>query len=141
MSDDARFEDLAGKTIVSITGLEVGSDRVTLETDDGSEYVMWHTQDCCESVAVEEIIGDVADVIGSPIVLAARVSESNDWPAGEEPFNERVDSESYTWTFYRLGTVKGTVVIRWFGSSNGYYSESVDFMQTRGEAQSAEASS
>lgn len=81
-------------------------------------FKMFHHQDCCECVYIEDVNGDFMDLIGSPILVA------------EEREAENVEAaESGTWTFYTLRTVKGSVDIRWNGESNGYYSESVDFFE------------
>lgn len=115
---------LVGKTLSTIerTANVNGSnfpDSLTFITTEGERYCMRHFQDCCECVYIEDICGDLEDLINTPI-LSAEESSSD---ASE---NEKY-SESATWTFYRFSTAKGPVVIRWVGESNGYYSESVDF--------------
>lgn len=114
------FSVLVGRTIVKIDGLSEGSDRVRIECDDGAAFLMVHFPDCCEDVAVEDVCGDVADLIGSPVLLAEE-STNRDEPKPDW-------SESFTWTFYKLATARGHVTIRWLGQSNGYYSESVAFV-------------
>jgi hypothetical protein len=116
------FSDLIGKTITEITGMEVGSEEITITCDSGQKYRMDHYQNCCETVQVEDVCGDVSDLIGSPI-LQAEESTSEEHPEG---VTKKYD-DSFTWTFYRIATIKGSVVIRWYGESNGYYSERVDF--------------
>lgn len=121
----ADFSVLLGKTLARIEGAERGSDRIVISTTTGERFVMWHRQDCCESVEVEDVCGDVADLIGSPILSAEEVTHENEDPPGVTV--EDMYRESFTWTFYKLATIKGSVTIRWLGESNGYYSESVDF--------------
>ncbi len=88
--------------------------------DTGEVYRMYHEQDCCESVYIEDIVGDIYDIVGSVIVEAECVTNSDD--EGED-----WTDDSFTWTFYKIGTAKGFVTIRWYGESNGYYSEEVTF--------------
>lgn len=121
----AEMSELVGKTLTAFKG-GAGDDRIELVFSDGSIYVMHHSQDCCESVSVEDIIGDIGDLIGLPL-LRAEEATSSDRPS-DLPTPEYED-ESQTWTFYKLATVKGWVDIRWYGSSNGYYSESVDLVR------------
>ena len=118
------FEELLGKTLVSVTG-QAGEDEIVFTCSDGSVFKQYHDQACCESVSVEDITGDMADLIGSPL-LTAEESTNNETPEG---FEHDYEPESQTWTFYKLATIKGYVDIRWFGRSNGYYSESVSFAQ------------
>jgi hypothetical protein len=128
------FDVLAGQTLTSVSG-GIGDEQMDFVTDSGKQYRMLHCQDCCESVSVEDINGDLADLIGTPILFAVEES-SGERPEGvENP--DSYEPESQTWTFYRIGTIKGTVVIRWYGTSNGYYSESVDFEELESEEQPA----
>ena len=123
----AEFKDLVGKTLTEIKN---NGDELIFIVDDGTEYKMYHAQDCCESVSIDDINGDLGDLIGTPILLAEEVS--NYEPTSEEDIKRTKESEDWgscTWTFYKLATIKGYVDIRWYGESNGYYSESVDFIQ------------
>lgn len=123
------FYNLRGKTISSIEGAEVDNDIIKIVCTDGSIYFMYHEQDCCESVSIEDIAGDIQDLIGSPVILAEEVSNSSDDDDHEDAKSEYDDS--WTWTYYKLATVNGYVTIRWYGASNGYYSESVDFIEVK----------
>ena len=114
-----KFEDLKGKTLTDVYIRENDTELVFV-LNNGEKYMLYHSQDCCESVWLEEIIGDLRDLVGQPILLVEVATNSE-----EEPL-ERAD-DSYTWTFYKLATNRGYVTLRWFGTSNGYYSESVDF--------------
>lgn len=113
------INELIGKTLTNVI---VGGDMesIVFESACGKRYQMSHHQRCCENVRIEDLCGDVTDLVGSPI-LQADESTNNDLQPGQE------SCESFTWTFYRITTMKGQVVIRWLGTSNGYYSESVHF--------------
>lgn len=122
------IEILLGKTLAHVEVTE-DKERIIFTVEDSTEYIMFHSQVCCETVSVEDIIGDINDLIGSPILQAEEVVHDNQTPEGV-PVKEWQD-DSFTWTFYKLATIKGYVTIRWYGSSNGYYSESVQFERTK----------
>ncbi len=112
------FKVLEGLTVTEVLGLEQDSEEVIFKTKCGQTYKLYHEQDCCEWVYVSDVCGDLADLEDS-LILTAR-----------EDSGEMVDvDESGTWTFYNIQTNKGSVQIRWNGESNGYYSESVDFIK------------
>ena len=120
MNKNINFEDLKGLIFIDIKN---HGDEITFRTAD-REFRMYHSQDCCESVYIEDIVGDLQDLIGHPILVAEEVVSN------ENPEDcEKEHQESFTWTFYKLATIKGYVDIRWYGESNGYYSESVDLYE------------
>ena len=117
----SNIKELLGKILTKVK--QVGNDEIIFVTNEGKQYKMYHNTNCCESVTVEDVIGDLNDLIGEPICMAEEVT-SHDNLCG---ITKEYQDNNFTWTFYKLATVKGYVTIRWYGSSNGYYSEEVDF--------------
>lgn len=115
MNDD--IKELIGVTMKAVTVNEA-RDEMIFEAEDGRGWVFYHAGDCCESVGIEDVIGDLSDLVGSPLVMADESTNQDNPPE---------HADSWTWTFYKFATAKGYVTVRWLGESNGYYSESVDF--------------
>ena len=109
------IEQMVGKVFTRVSG-GVGDGELVFETDT-ERFVFFHAQDCCEHVDINDIVGDLQDLVGEPLLIAEEVSGAT------EPDEEHY--ESYTYTFYKFATRKGYVDVRWFGTSNGYYSEGV----------------
>ena len=127
------FNELVGKTLIEIRkDVKSNDDYLMFITDQGEQYKLYHEQDCCESVDLDDIVGDLDDLIGTPILYAEEISNNAD-ASGKVQYaflpTEARNSydESYTWTFYKISTIKGSVTLKWYGYSNGYYSESVTF--------------
>lgn len=126
---DIQFDILLGKTLTDVK--VIGQEEIHFFAD-YEHYVLTHFQDCCEQVYIESIIGDLKELIGSPITLAEEVSNNWHSPGSSKLLHALMgplpgSDESYTWTFYKLANINGYVDIRWYGTSNGYYSESVSF--------------
>ena len=119
------FETLKGKTFTKVEKLNSSSserdgDQLIFHSLSGEKYKLFHSQECCERVYIEDICGDLDDLVGDPILGAEEVSNSEDFEEGTKPYPQEV---SFTWTFYKLHTKKGFVTIRWYGASNGWYAE------------------
>lgn len=102
------------------TSVERTSDAV-LFGNGANAFSLHHDDDCCESVELEDIAGDLGDLVGSPILQCEIITNSDDPPQRD------YTPESYTRTFIKIATIKGGVTIRFFGESNGYYGETADF--------------
>ena len=125
------FSELTDKVIDKIA--IVNDERIYFLIYPSQEaYRLNHEQECCEDVRVEDICGDLRDIIGHPILLAEEVTyEEGVTPEECSVLNDGW-SPFYQWTFYKLSTIKGSVTIRFHGQSNGYYAVGVNFTKSEG---------
>lgn len=82
---------------------------IVFECISGYVYVLYHYQDCCESVYISDICGELNDLSGQTV--RAEVA------TGELDYG--------MWTFFKIDTINGGVTIRFNGESE-YYSVNVD---------------
>ena len=116
--DFETITQLNGKTLSRVDHKSKLDDELWFYTTDNKAVRLWHQQDCCESVHIEDITGDLNDLVGNPILRAQVRTED-----GESSYGD------LTYTYYELATIKGSVTIRWYGSSNGYYSTRVSLAE------------
>ena len=116
---NVKFNELVGKTITNVTVIrnQDYDDKIIFDCSDGIRYTMLHIEECCESVSINDINGDINELVGQTIIVAEERSNSNEIAYGSE-----------TWTFYTIRTIHTSIDIRWYGTSNGYYSESVSII-------------
>jgi hypothetical protein len=111
-----------GETFLSIKNAKPNSDEVTFVTSSNRTFKMEHEQDCCEYVRLIDVVGDISDLLDSPITLAESITKK---VSPEEV------SEYGEWTFYRLGTLRGIVTLRWLGETNSCYSLEVNVFEVK----------
>jgi hypothetical protein len=110
------IESLVGETLTYID-IDDDEGKIMLTTESGRQFMIHHYQDCCEVVRMESTEGDWDALIGKVIEIATHEEE-------EGP--ERQYSDHVTETTLTFKVDGATIISRWIGESNGYYSESVD---------------
>lgn len=109
------IEELVGQKLIYID-IDPEENRIMLTTESGRKILIHHNQDCCEIVRIEDTAGNWAELIGKVIVEATHESHEADSESGYE---------SCTRTALTFKADDATVISRWIGTSNGYYSEEV----------------
>jgi len=69
-------------------------------TNTGEKYRMEHEWDAAGDAVVEDIVGDIQDLIGTPHLMVEEVSFNNKTPKGVK--YQGIEDNSYTWTFINL---------------------------------------
>ncbi len=96
------------------------NDALILKFEDKTSFRLQHNDQCCESVVIEDICGDLNDLLGVPLLQAEE--------SGSETTKDDSDNAYQKWTFYKLATINGFVTLKWWGDSpnNSYYSLEVN---------------
>lgn len=125
------LEELIGTKIIDVNICEYGNtensteedeedlvDLLVIKTNKGNMF-FYYWWDCGNNVHLEDGFEDLRKMIGEQILQAEVVVNRE-----SEPLYEW--DESYTWTYYKISSLNHDCTLRFYGSSNGCYSESVN---------------
>ena len=113
------FSVLVGEVLDSVD-IDREENQILLTTRSGRKFMVYHEQDCCEKVQIVGQDGSFDMLIGKPLTEARGFAVDTS--------EEAIDSSQTTTTLvFRVDDQ--TVISRWIGDSNGYYSESVDIAE------------
>lgn len=109
--------------IKTVEGVKQGSDSVIFHCKDGYSVELTHIFSCCEDVYLydSDNFAAIERKDGSDIYTDTRWAKLEVETQEAQPQSQ----SSATWTFYKIQTNKGYDTLRWFGESNGNYSEDV----------------
>lgn len=147
---EIKYNDIIGLTPVKIeifktpffTDRKSIPDTLVFTFANGAAAIFYHQGDCCESVFIEDINGDLRLLINKPLLIAFSsssdnvVTEGNLNASGSEVCKDHNsedcddnddNNDVLKWTFFHFRNMDETVTIRWAGLSNGYYSMDVDY--------------
>ena len=122
------IKSFLGRTFTEIAVNDDNTEIRVICNDNKTEFWVYHEQKCCEQVYIEDIVGNLQDLLNSEIIMAEEESNTKYTECGYEP---KYSQPIKLWTFYKLATNKGYVTIRWYGTSNGFYSEKVSILMTK----------
>ena len=109
MKSIVNISELVGQFFSNVCIVETDDgDKLIFEKSNGDTYSFYPNRECCESITLKEIVGNLSNLENSPILIV----EEN-W----------YDTDVYSWSFYKFKfvTQKGHVDISWYPESNGCY--------------------
>ncbi len=114
-----KFDVLVGEVLDAVD-IDREKDQILLTTRSGRQFLIYHEQKCCETVEISGQDGSFIRLVGKPIVEAREI-------AIDTTKDDSYGTETTTTLIFRVDGE--TVISRWVGDSNGYYSESVDIAE------------
>ncbi len=106
--------------VVESIDIDRKENKIMITTISGRRFMFCHNQDCCESVTIVDVDGyKQEDLKGDLLQIDYETFEPMDY------------CDHTTLTNIRFVCNHRTMIVRWVGTSNGFYSETVSFCEIK----------